>query len=61
MATLQINENNAFCTPEIEVTCDLARKRIQDVPCSDRWIDGCLNKSCPAFRNVNGYYFCIRQ
>jgi len=61
MATLQIDEKSAFSTHEIEVRYDLARRKIQDVPCSDRWIGGCINKNCPAFRNVKGYYFCIRH
>lgn len=46
--------------PELEVNMNFRNRRIQEVQCEDRWRNGCLNKSCPAFKNINGYHYCIR-
>lgn len=60
MTALQ-NENFSANLPEIEITIDSGRKRVKDSHCSKMWKKGCLNKSCTAFKNINGFYYCIRK
>jgi hypothetical protein len=61
LAVLEINENRSISIPEVEFNYDLGKRRVQCAQCSDRWVKGCLNKSCNAFRNINGYYYCIKK
>jgi hypothetical protein len=37
------------------------KRRIQQVPCRDRWTGRCLNQECWSFQNVNGDYYCIKD
>jgi len=60
MTTLQ-HEDFSSNLQEVAINYDLGKKRVQKVACPNMWNHGCLNKSCPAFRNENGYYYCIRK
>ncbi|WNZ29098.1 MAG: hypothetical protein IAX21_10790 [Candidatus Bathyarchaeota archaeon] len=51
---------NLSSLPELEVSMNFGNRRIQEVQCEDRWRTGCLNKNCHAFKNINGYHYCIR-